>query len=79
MFNAHVRHVSCKYNEQAFTTGTMGGLTPVVEVDGRVVGDGARGPVTEGLQQAYAGLAIRGTPIEALYPQGNAAHGKEMT
>lgn len=39
--------------EEAFVTGTFAGLVPVSEVDGRVVGDGARGPRTKALQDLY--------------------------
>lgn len=42
--------------DEAFVTGTFGGLTPVVEVDGRRIGGGARGPVTLALQTAYRAL-----------------------
>ena len=42
------------YNaEEAFVTGTFAGLVPVREVDGRRIGDGARGPVVERLQGWY--------------------------
>jgi branched-chain amino acid aminotransferase len=40
---------------EAFVTGTMGELTPVLAVDGRRLGDGA-GPVTKQLSAAYAEL-----------------------
>jgi branched-chain amino acid aminotransferase len=40
---------------EAFVTGTMGELTPVLAVDGRRIGDGA-GPVTKQLSAAYAEL-----------------------
>lgn len=50
--------------DEAFTTGTMGELTPILEADGRVVGDGTRGPVTERLQQLYRDRAYaRGEPL----------------
>ncbi len=50
--------------DEAFVTGTMGELTPVVRVDGRQIGDGATGPVTARLSQAYAALtASSGTPV----------------
>jgi len=39
--------------DEAFTTGTLSGLRPVGMVDGRSIGTGQRGPVTERLQQAY--------------------------
>jgi branched-chain amino acid aminotransferase len=42
--------------DEAFVTGTMGGLTPVVSVDGRAIGTGAPGPMTVGLAEAYARL-----------------------
>ena len=49
---------------EAFVTGTMGELTPVLEVDGRRIGDGATGPVTRTLAAAYAALtASAGTPV----------------
>ena len=45
--------------DEVFVTGTMGGLTPVVAIDGRRIGDGARGPLTERLMTAYAALTAR--------------------
>jgi len=39
--------------EEAFVTGTFGGLTPVVKVDGRVIGDGRLGAMTEKLSKLY--------------------------
>ncbi len=39
--------------DEAFCTGTFGGLMPVGTVDGRRIGTGLRGPVTERLQQLY--------------------------
>ncbi|KAJ0080006.1 hypothetical protein Patl1_22766 [Pistacia atlantica] len=38
---------------QVWTTGTMGELSPVVKIDGRIVGDGKVGPVTQRLQNAF--------------------------
>jgi branched-chain amino acid aminotransferase len=40
--------------DEAFVTGTFAGQVPVREVDGRTIGDGARGPVTRRLQELYA-------------------------
>jgi branched-chain amino acid aminotransferase len=49
---------------EAFVTGTMGGLAPVVSVDGRSIGDGAVGPVTKHLTELYANLtATTGTEV----------------
>jgi branched-chain amino acid aminotransferase len=39
--------------DEAFCTGTLGGVTPVVAVDGRVVGSGVPGPVTERAAALY--------------------------
>jgi branched-chain amino acid aminotransferase len=53
------------YNaSEVFVTGTMGGLAPVVSVDGRSIGDGATGPVTKQLTDLYANLtASAGTQV----------------
>jgi len=45
--------------DEAFVTGTFAGLAPVREIDGRTIGDGARGPVVERLQQLYLDLLER--------------------
>ena len=39
--------------DEAFFTGTAAEVTPIREVDGRIIGSGARGPVTERLQGTY--------------------------
>ncbi|KAL6514889.1 hypothetical protein OROGR_020468 [Orobanche gracilis] len=50
--------------DEVFTTGTMGELSPVIKIDGRVVGDGRVGPVTRILQNAYKELTTgSGVPI----------------
>ncbi|CAA0838874.1 Branched-chain-amino-acid aminotransferase-like protein 2 [Striga hermonthica] len=50
--------------DEVFTTGTMGELSPVVKIDGRIIGDGKVGPVTRQLQNAYKELtAGSGVPI----------------
>lgn len=45
--------------DEVFTTGTQGAITPVVEIDGRDIGDGKPGPVAIRIQQAYHALAVR--------------------
>jgi branched-chain amino acid aminotransferase len=40
--------------DEAFVTGTFGGITPVVEVDGRKIGTGERGELTARLTDLYA-------------------------
>lgn len=42
--------------DEAFFTGTAAEVTPIREVDGRQIGIGSRGPVTEALQKAYFDL-----------------------
>ncbi len=39
--------------DESFVTGTFGGVKPVSHVDGRIIGDGNRGPVTKRLGQLY--------------------------
>jgi branched-chain amino acid aminotransferase group I len=53
--------------DEMFTTGTMGELSPVLELDGRPIGDGGdggAGPVTRRLQELYAEKTSKeGTPL----------------
>lgn len=50
--------------DEVFTTGTMGELAPVLEIDGRRIGDGQIGPLTRRLQAIYAQETSRGgTPL----------------
>jgi len=50
--------------DEAFVTGTMGGLTPVLEVDGRPIGAGRPGPVTLRLIDLFAELTAKsGTEV----------------
>jgi branched-chain amino acid aminotransferase group I len=50
--------------DEAFTTGTMGELAPVLAVDGRQIGAGAAGPVTRRLQALYREkVASEGEPL----------------
>jgi branched-chain amino acid aminotransferase len=39
--------------DEAFFTGTAAEVTPIRELDGRLIGSGDRGPITERLQQLY--------------------------
>jgi branched-chain amino acid aminotransferase len=50
--------------DEVFVTGTMGGLVPVIAIDGRTIGDGTPGPVTRQLMGLFAGLVARsGTEV----------------
>jgi branched-chain amino acid aminotransferase len=45
--------------DEAFVTGTFAGVVPAVEVDGRAIGAGGRGPLVERLQRLYRELCDR--------------------
>ena len=50
--------------DEVFTTGTMGELTPVLEADGRTIGEGAAGRMTRRLQELHRERAWEtGTPL----------------
>jgi len=42
--------------DESFVTGTFAGLAPVVDIDGREIGAGVRGPMVVRLQEAYKSL-----------------------
>ena len=48
--------------DEAFVTGTFGGVAHVAEVDGRRIGDGNLGSTTRYLKEIYSGL------LEGDYP-----------
>lgn len=49
--------------DEAFLTGTFGGQTPVIEIDGRLVGNGAVGPVTQKIRQLYKAKIANGQEL----------------
>jgi len=50
--------------DEVFTSGTMGELTPILEADGRVIGDGKAGEQTRALQKLHRAVAFEhGTPL----------------
>ncbi len=50
--------------DEAFTSGTMGELTPVLEADGRTIGNGASGDITKRLQKLHRKFAYEnGSPL----------------
>ena len=50
--------------DEAFTTGTMGELTPILEADGRRIGDGNPGGMTRRLQELHRAYAYEhGEPL----------------
>ena len=50
--------------DEVFLTSTVVGVLPILELDGRRIGSGARGPVATRLQTLYdEHVAVSGTPI----------------
>ena len=50
--------------DEVFTSGTMGELTPILEADGRAIGDGKPGSMTKRLQNLHREFAFEhGTPL----------------
>ena len=47
--------------QEAFVTGTFGGLVPVIEVDGRSIGEWRHGPMVKHLQSLYGELVDKVT------------------
>ncbi|MDP6391465.1 MAG: aminotransferase class IV [Arenicellales bacterium] len=47
--------------QEAFVTGTFGGLVPVIEVDGRSIGEWRHGPMVKHLQSLYGKLVDKVT------------------
>jgi len=45
--------------DEAFLTGTFGAQTPVGEIDGRVIGTGQMGPMTQRIRDLYKELVVR--------------------
>lgn len=56
------------YNaDEVFYSSTAGGIMPVVEVDGRRVGDGRPGPITRRVEQAYWRLHVEGPDATRIF------------
>ena len=53
--------------DEAFDTASMSELTPIVEVDGRAVGDGRPGPVTKRLHRALRTLMESGRQSSPIF------------
>jgi len=57
--------------DEAFTSGTMGELTPVLEADGRTIGGGSAGPLSKKLQALHRHFAYQnGAPLPPQEPAG---------
>ncbi len=53
--------------DEAFFTGTAAEVTPIREVDARILGTGSRGPITEKLQTAYFDVVAGKNPDYVKY------------
>lgn len=53
--------------DEAFFTGTAVEVTPIREVDARIIGEGQRGPITEKLQSAYFDVVAGKNPKYTKY------------
>jgi branched-chain amino acid aminotransferase len=66
LLNAHDLY-TC---DECFLTGTGAEIVPVIEVDGRIIGEGTPGPITQRVLQAYRELTKHeGVPV---YPEQKA-------
>ena len=67
--------------DEAFFTGTAAEITPIRSVDGLVLGDGCRGPITHAMQRAFFGL-FSGETVDVwgwLDPVNGARHASETS
>jgi branched-chain amino acid aminotransferase len=48
--------------DEAFLTGTAAEVTPVREIDGRFIGQGSCGPITEKIQSGYFDIVFGRNP-----------------
>lgn len=60
----HITLSECYTADEVFTTGTMGGLSPVIKIDGRIIGSGEMGALTDHFRSLYHECVERdGVPI----------------
>ena len=59
VFEKNFSLVDVYSSEEAFLTGTFGAQTPVSEIDGRVIGEGKLGPVTQKIRALYSDLIAK--------------------
>lgn len=59
VFERNFSLVDCYGADEAFVTGTFGAQSPVGEIDGRVIGSGDIGPVTERIRALYKDLVAQ--------------------
>ena len=52
----HINHSELYTSSECFLTGTAANITPVVEIDGRKIGNGEAGEITKKLQKTYSSV-----------------------
>ena len=56
--------------DEVFTSGTMGEITPILEADGRKIGDGTQGSITKRIQSLHSDYAFEnGEPVPFSKPE----------
>jgi branched-subunit amino acid aminotransferase/4-amino-4-deoxychorismate lyase len=56
--------------DEVFTSGTMGEITPILEADGRKIGDGTQGSITKKIQSLHSDYAFKnGEPVPFSKPE----------
>ncbi|MCZ7568935.1 MAG: branched-chain-amino-acid transaminase [Ardenticatenaceae bacterium] len=56
------------YNaDEVFLSGTAGGIVPIVQIDGRTIGSGETGPITQAIIRAYYALLESGEQSTPVY------------
>jgi branched-chain amino acid aminotransferase len=56
--------------EEVFLSSTAGGIMPIVELDGRPIGDGKPGPVSQRVHELYWALRESGRHGTPIFPEG---------
>jgi len=46
--------------QEIFITGTTAEIIPIIKIDGKIVGGGKRGPITDALDKAFQALLLKG-------------------
>jgi len=55
--------------DEVFLTSTAGGIMPIVEIDGRAIGDGKPGPVSQRIHELYWALRESGRHGTPIFPE----------
>lgn len=67
---AHLSAYDLYTADEVFLTSTAGGIMPLVEIDGRPIGDGKPGPVSQTIHGLYWALRESGRDGTPIFPEG---------